>query len=357
MSVLSEFLISILALYLSFTNSLAYSIESWLDSPVEQDSTLTTPELVELDSRYRDSRSIPRILLENSEYQRAVVVDGVLTTTSPATPLQALVNIFCQHKTDTYLRSTTGSGFFVHPDGVILTNAHVAQFLLLDGIKGGESSCIIRTGSPAINTYEIDLLYISPAWIQENAKLLSEEMPEGTGERDYALLYVTGHVDKQPLPAFFPAVPADTNLLSIDTVRKPVRAAGYPAAIVNQQGVNAELTGIEVGSRITEIMTFGSGYADLFSIAGSVIGEQGSSGGPVVNEAGAAIGLISTRGDDRLFGNGSLRAISLSYIDRTIKEETGFGLAENVTGNLPYRARIFRETLVPFLQFWLKFNI
>jgi S1-C subfamily serine protease len=357
MTFISELLISTLALYLAFTNTLADKIEFLLDKPNESESVLVTPELVELDSRYRDSQSIPRILLENSEYQRAVVVDGVLTTNRPASPLQALVNIFCQHTTDTYVRSTTGSGYFIHPNGVILTNAHVAQFLLLDGINGGESSCIIRTGSPATATYEIDLLYISPAWIQENAKLLSVAMPEGTGERDYALLYVTGHVDKDPLPAFFPALPADTNLLSVQAVSRPVRAAGYPAAAVTQEGARAELKGIEVGTRITEIMTFGSGYADLFTIAGTPIGEQGSSGGPVVNESGAAIGLISTRGDDTLFGTGSLRAISLSYVDRTIKEETGYGLAENVTGNLPYRARIFRETLVPFLQFWLKFNI
>lgn len=357
MSFLSELLIAILALYLAFTNSLAEKIEYWLVPPEEQSSVLTTPELVELESRYQSRQSIPRILLENSEYQRAVVVDGVLKTNRPASPLQALVNIFCQHKTDEYIRSTTGSGFFIHPNGVIITNAHVAQFLLLDGIKGGESACVIRTGSPAIATYEVDLLYISPAWVQENAKLLAVDMPKGTGERDYALLYVTGHVGNEPLPAYFPAIPADTNLLSVQAVTRPVRAAGYPANALSQQGAGAELRGIEVGTKITEIMTFGSGYADLFTIAGTAIGEQGSSGGPVVNEAGFAIGLISTRGDDTQFGQGSLRAISLSYIDRTIREETGYGLAENVTGNLPYRARLFRDTLVPFLQFWFSFTI
>ena len=97
-------------------------------------------------------------------------------------------------------------------------------------------------------------------------------------------------------------------------------------------------------------MTFGSNYADIFSIAGSNVGEQGSSGGPIVNTAGEAIGLISTKGDDVLFGTGSLRAITLSYIDRTIQEETGYTLQQNLGGNLPFRAKVFKDALVPFLR-------
>ncbi len=356
MHYITDTIFGLLAFYLAFTTSLAGVIAPYLS--VENNQTKAEEaQLVELPSKHDDGRGIPRILLENSVYQGASVVDGILRPQKSASPLEALVNIFCTFTTPEYTRSTTGSGFFVSENGVILTNAHVAQFLLLEDIMGGSGECIIRTGTPAVPTYTTDLLYISPAWVQENAKLLGETSPQGTGERDYALLYVTGSVDDAPMPALFPAIAVDTNLLTRTTLEGPVRAAGYPAQVLAREGANAPLRGIEVGTRITELMTFGSNNVDLFSIAGTSIGEQGSSGGPVADANGNAIGIISTRGDDTRFGVGSLRAVSLSYIDRTITEETGFSFAQNVSGDLPLRADIFSQTLVPFLKTMLKFNL
>lgn len=354
MQLLSDILIALLGGYLAFTNSLALMIAPYVGAPTEVEH-VETHELVETESRFKDS-VLPRILLESATYQGAAVIDGVLEPAIKASPLEALVNIFCSITANGMVRSTTGSGYFVHQNGVILTNAHVAQFLILESVYGGEGGCTIRTGNPAVPTYTADLLYISPAWIQEHADLLKQTTPEGTGERDYALLYVTGRVDDAPMPAIFPAIPVNTNLMTTGAIGAPVRAAGYPAEIMATEGAEAPLTGIEVGTTITELMTFGSNYADLFSIAGTRIGQQGSSGGPVADENGQAVGLITTRGDDAQFGQGSLRAISLSYVDRTIKEETGYGLAQNMTGDLAYRARIFRETVVPFLEFILASN-
>lgn len=351
MQFMSDILIALLSGYLALTNSLAFMVESYIaNEPTDPEA-----ELVEADSRFRDS-VIPRILLESAKYQEASVIDGVLQPAVEASPLQALVNIFCTFTTEDFVRSTTASGFFVHQNGVIMTNAHVAQFLILEEVLGGQSDCTVRTGNPAVPTYTAELLYISPAWIQGNAKLLKEAAPEGTGERDYALIYITGRVDGAPMPAVFPAIPVNTNLMRTGAVGAPVRAAGYPAEVLAMRGAQAPLIGIEVGTTITELMTFGSNYVDLFTIAGTQIGQQGSSGGPVANENGDAIGLISTRGDDEKFGHGSLRAISLSYVDRTIQEETGYTLAQNMGGDLAYRARIFRETVVPFLTFLLERN-
>ena len=69
----------------------------------------------------------------------------------------------------------------------------------------------------------------------------------------------------------------------------------------------------------------------------------------MINVNGDVIGMIATRGDDVIDGQGSLRAITVSHIERTMQEETGFSLEENLGGNLPYRAQIFEETLTPFL--------
>jgi hypothetical protein len=356
MSFIFDAITGIIIVYLSLTTSLASLLEPYVNRDSAQ--LHSNPiELITLPSLHTDGEGIPRILLENSVYQKATVIDGILTPQKSASPFEALVNIFCTFSTPEYTRSTTGSGFFVNDNGVILTNAHVAQFLLLEEIISGTGECIVRTGTPAVPTYRADLLYIPPAWVQENASLLGEVSPQGTGERDYALLYVTSRIDEAPMPAVFPAIAVDTNLLTQSTLASPVRAAGYPAEVLAREGVDAPLRGIEVGTKITELMTFGSNYVDLFTIAGTNIGQQGSSGGPVADSNGNAIGLISTRGDDARFGTGSLRAISLSYIDRTITEETGFSFTQNVSGNLPYRAEIFSQTLVPFLKTMLKYGL
>ncbi len=343
-----EFLLTILTAYLTLTNTLAEHIESFT-SPTETDIAVheeTTP-FKHLSTAYE---AIPDVLIENAAYQSAAVIDTELEVITSATSLEALVNIYCTYTTDESIRATTGTGYFVHKDGIILTNAHVAQFLLLEGVEGA-TECIIRTGDPAVATYEADLLYISPAWVQKHAELINDENPQGTGERDYALLYVTSGLNNNPMPRHFPAISIDVDLLTIDTVDSTVFAAGYPAAQIFANGDgSSDLLPKQATTTITELMTFGSNYADIFSIAGSNVGEQGSSGGPIVNTAGEAIGLISTKGDDVLFGTGSLRAITLSYIDRTIQEETGYTLQQNLGGNLPFRAKVFKDALVPFLR-------
>jgi S1-C subfamily serine protease len=353
MELLTNLITIILGTYLAFTNTLATQIALVLpdtrNTRTEQEYSSKNP-IVTISSESR-FESIPDILLRNAEYQRAAVVDSIDPATAPATALEALVNILCTYKTDTYTKTTTGTGFFIDTDGVILTNAHVAQFLLLEGIPGtGESSCIIRTGNPAKPLYEAALLYISPAWILEHANLINDAAPKGTGERDYALLYVTSGLDNKPMPVSFATLPFDTTLLTTGTVDAEVFATGYPAESMLREGVDTPLVPKQATTTIGELMTFGSNLVDLFTIKGTAIGEHGSSGGPVVNKEGKAIGIISTKGDDEEFGPGSLRAISLAYINRTIEEETGFPLIHNLGGNLPYRAELFKDTIVPFLQ-------
>jgi len=344
MHFLYESLAFILSAYLAFANSVAYTIESVLPQTADEEQESAQVEVTSLSSQ----EALPDILIRNAAYQQAAVVESIEPEEAPATALEALVNIFCTYTTDTYTKTTTGTGFFIDTDGVILTNAHVAQFLLLEGIVG-EASCTIRTGNPAVATYEAELLYIPPAWIREHAKLINDQNPKGTGERDYALLYVTSALENKPMPASFAALPFDVTLQSTAIMDTEVFATGYPAQS-GTDGVLRPLIPKQATTTIGELMTFGSQYIDLFTIRGSSIGEHGSSGGPVVNQEGKAIGIISTRGDDEAFGDGSLRAITLSYIDRTIKEETTASLRQNLGGNLPYRAQLFKETLVPFLQ-------
>src|SRR3989344_433294 len=113
-----------------------------------------------------------------------------------------VVNILCLADTNSKLNSTTGSGVIIDKKGVILTNAHIAQYFLLPR----EVACVIRTGSPARATYRAELIYLPPKWIEKNYTNITLEEPTGTGEDDYALLQITGNVsDTTLLPEEFPS--------------------------------------------------------------------------------------------------------------------------------------------------------
>jgi hypothetical protein len=359
MQILTDILISFIASYLALTNTMATEIDSWF-----QADYIEVPEVVE--SIKQDlselpssiSGVIPNVLLNSVAYQQAAVSGSAgLTGATTRDPFDALVNIFCTLTTEDSIRTTTGTGFFIDPDGVIMTNAHVAQFLILENKNNiGDVECIIRDGSPAAPRYQAELLYLPPAWIVENASVMHQDVPLGTGERDYALLYVSESIDGSPLPARFPALGFDTELLPLSTRNHEVLAAGYPAEPLLREGSSADLIPYKASTTVSELYTYSSNYADVFSIRGSEVGAEGSSGGPVLNSEGNVVGMIVTRGDDDIDGEGSLRAITLSHIERTMIEETNFSLAQNLSGNLSHRSEIFAETMTPFLLTLLQFG-
>jgi hypothetical protein len=215
----------------------------------------------------------------------------------------------------------------------------------------------VRSGDPATPRYKAELLFISPTWISHNAKLITEETPRGTGEFDYALLYVARTLDETALPTAFPAIPVDTAFLSKSLTNAHVLTAGYPAEKLFRDGADAKLIPKVASTTIHELYTFGSNYADIFSIGSTRVGEQGASGGPIVLPAKGAIGLIVTKGDELTDGASSLRGLTLSYIDRTIQEETGFSLIQNTQGDLPFRSEVFTKALAPFLGQLLTYEL
>jgi Trypsin-like peptidase domain len=358
MQFITDLALAVILAYLSFTTYLGDQILALFPEHVEPaelgdtSKMAAVPEetgIVSIPSLF-GNRSIPDILRRSIEFQSAAALDAQKTSTYTDDPLAALVNIYCTFTTPELIRTTTGTGFFVHSDGVIMTNAHVAQFLLLGSTDLlGDARCVIRHGEPATDAYEAELLYIPPAWVQENAAVIDSAVPTGTGERDYALLYVTDSLTESPLPNRFPALAVDSELLALSIRGTNVIATGYPATDLIKNGGSTPLIPKSAVTTISELYTFGSNYADVIAISGSSVGAEGSSGGPVVDSTGKAIGMIVTRGDDAADGKGSLRAITLSHIARTIEEETGFSFERNISGNLPKRSEVFMETLAPFL--------
>jgi hypothetical protein len=343
-------IVALLVAYLAFTNALAeqliklFSVD--ISPSVHEEKTGNS--LSALPTKH-DRFRLPNILLKSAEYQQAALGAAFSEPKTVEDPLLALVNIYCTFVTRKHIRTTTGTGFFVHQEGVVMTSAHVAQFLLLETTDVlGDANCAVRTGNPAMPKYRAELLYMPPAWVSSNAAMIDVAAPTGTGERDYALLYIAASVDGSPLPEVFPALAFDVNPLPREAKEETVRIAGYPATeLLSRRG--GLLAPQVATTTISNLYTFSSNLVDVFSVRGSAVGAGGSSGGPVINEEGRVIGMIATRGDDARDGKGSLRAITLSHVNRTIVQETGFSLERNVSGNLQRRADIFRQTLAPFL--------
>ena len=143
----------------------------------------------------------------------------------------ALVNIICTTSSSGPFESISGSGVVIDPRGVILTNAHIAQFFLLrDYPRKDFVQCIIRTGSPAAPKYTAAPLFIPPSWIFNNAQKIVQTNPTGNGEHDYALLYITGTVTPAvQLPAEFPFLLSALNSPPVGT---DVLEAGYAAGFL-----------------------------------------------------------------------------------------------------------------------------
>ena len=232
----------------------------------------------------------------------------------------ALVNIICYAPAGSGVHSISGSGIFIDTKGIILTNAHVAQYFLLAD-RG--VSCTIRSGSPASNAYEAALLYISPSWIHTNATIITQVLPSGTGEYDFALLAVTKSDTGEPLPPSFPFLPLAYDAPSAST---PVVIASYGAQFLDPSQIQSSLYPTIVFGSIKNVFTFASTSIDVLSLGGTVAAQEGSSGGGVADSSGALIGTITTSTVQGATDTRILSAITASYIRSAYAREMGSSL-------------------------------
>lgn len=269
---------------------------------------------------------------------------------------KSLVNILCM-TTFNPLKAITGTGVIIDPRGIILTNAHVAQYYLLKNYAGPNSiDCFIRTGSPAVEKYRAELLFISPLWVEENKNNLKEENPLGTGENDFALLLITKNVTGTPLTDTFQALDIETSDSNIDRKQSIDHVvAGYPAGFLGISAVERDLYTASAVARIQEIFTFDTTTVDLMAVGGNVVAQKGASGGAVVSTKDKKlVGLIVTTTDAKTTGERDLRAITLSHVERSLRTSTGKGIKEYVSGNVNETLRAFQDSTFVYLAGILK---
>ncbi|MBI2109050.1 MAG: trypsin-like peptidase domain-containing protein [Parcubacteria group bacterium] len=263
----------------------------------------------------------------------------------------AVVNIFCLTKTSGVFEPITGSGVVIDPQGVILTNAHVAQYLLLKDYKIPDFlNCVVRTGSPAIPLYKAELLYLPPIWIEENAPAIKLQKPTGTGENDFALLLITESTNTmRALPESFPAMSVYVGQNEID-VNDPVLLAAYPAGFLGGLNVTKNLWITSSVTSLKKLYTFRNQTLDGFSLGGTVLAQEGASGGGVFSlKTGELIGLIATSLLEGSTDERDLRAISLFHIDDSIKKYTGKDLQTFLYGDLKQKSAEFNNAIAPQL--------
>jgi S1-C subfamily serine protease len=265
------------------------------------------------------------------------------------TAREATVNILCT-SLNPQVSSVTGSGVFIDAQGIILTNAHIGQnFLLKDYPQPNTVTCVIRNGSPALARYRAELLYISPSWISENRTAIRTTVPLGTGENDFAFLRVTETLTGVALPETFPTIPLsfDGDGSSLSATNE-VLIAGYPAGFLGGSLILKNLNLVSTLTTITQVFTFNINTIDLFSTAGSILAQQGSSGGAVVSKEGSLVGIVVTATQEINTSERDLRAITIPYIDRALREEGVAGIAD-LREDPVTKASAFNQTIAPTL--------
>lgn len=266
----------------------------------------------------------------------------------------ALANILCVSKNGDVFQPLSGSGVFIDPRGVILTNAHVAQYLLLtDGEASDKSNlldCTIRIGNPAVNRYRADILFISPRWVMDNAKNLLEENVKERGENDYALLLVIGTTNPAgQLPSSFQSTSLREKPLDAGT-KDAFLVAGYPAGFLGGIAVQRELYSVSSFATIQSRYTLGEATLDMIGLGGNLLAQKGASGGAVVDANGALAGLITTALVEGTTDARDVRALTIDYINRMFTEEAGFPLFELKNANLTSLSQQFNTEIAPALR-------
>ncbi|MES2059477.1 MAG: serine protease [Patescibacteria group bacterium] len=255
-----------------------------------------------------------------------------------------VVNILCSLRTSNTLEQYTGSGVVIDPSGVIITNAHVAEHVLL--AESGRESCQIRTGSPAKNAYKAKVIYLPDAWIGSNRNNLSAQSLIGTGENDYAILIITERtaIDAPNVPLLYLSL-SEKSAASGDAIT----LAGYPANFGNASLLDTALYLLQKPSSIKSVFGFSGSGNDVIDTSATPLAERGSSGGAIIDSDGKLLGIMDSVIRDNFSSQNAIQGISISYIKNSIQNNTGKTL-NSFIDNAASEAKSFEANKVQYLS-------
>lgn len=325
--------------------------EQKIDIEVEETEYEEPEEEVQIEPLLQQQTEEPVASVE-IEIPPAEPIEAISFTDINNSTRKALVNILCSVKNSTSnVSPVSGSGIIIDEKGVILTNAHIAQYMLLENyLTDGFVDCVFRTGSPATPTYRGKLLYLSPKWITDNPETLVLQNPKGTGESDFAFILIDEHVNKsKTIPTSFPFVQMDIAETTIQRGNS-VLLAGYPAGFLGGIAIQKDLYITSTIATIVEIFTFHSNTVDITSVGGSIVAQQGASGGAVVDHKGNLISMISTSSAGDTTDERELHAITLSHINRSLVEQSSISIFELLNGDLSQKTDSFESDIAPDLR-------
>lgn len=298
------------------------------------------------------------ILLAATPFARA-------SAAGPSPLPDATVNLFCKLKVGNKVIVTTGTGSFISERGVILTNAHVAQYFL--AIERGKlkGDCSVRAGSPAKRSYQASVLYFPPTWLSDNAEGIRSNSNESDGKRDFALLYVTGQSGPFPYLAYDAALPLK--------VGEQVAFAGYPSEGLSYRKILNALSLVTSSTTVTSVRSYAAASPanspsymetvlkemgvmpsympqshaaeptdELIALAPADGAKSGVSGAAIVDGRNFVRGVITSKG---LNGTMSTYGLSLPYVSRTVRSYTGLPLELFLSGDYSFRSQITRATI------------
>ncbi len=361
---------------LSTTLSLGFQAVFGIDTAQKQNPLPTPPTLTAPSTVASSSQKDISLLASSTPGAKKIIVGMVSTSSAPRktlskspvvevpTPLppasstqpaldtkpdmntytkNALVNILCIPAANTPVKAITGTGVVIDPRGIILTNAHIAQYFILQNVVGQKIvTCTIRTGSPAVATDKAVALYVSPLWIEKNSTVLISDDPSGTGEDDFGLLLIT-----TPHAKDFDFVEFDT--ITTPKERDAVFVAGYAAGFLGNFDIEKNLWALSSFATIDKLYSFGDLTDDFMTISGNVVAQRGSSGGAILNTDKKLIALISTVSSEATTDKRVIGAISLRHINKSLESQQGVTLRDFISGDVVKKVQQFYTVIAPEL--------
>lgn len=273
--------------------------------PQEALANLIKPSVVRIAEHVSGTARIPEIKVNIREHLVAVVPDK-----------------YSEVPVDEYL---IGSGFIIHPDGYIVTNSHVVSEMTIKQTLASES---------ALAALYANALFLSDAEMQEfldtetdnsfSKKVLKYVIEHSTFQLQSNVVVLQPHSEKKTLPELlaegFPATVVyenddfsedekDVALLKIEEASLPALSLGnsenvavgtkafvfgFPATAQLQQNGSQEATFTQ--GVVSAIEQSANKDIRLFQTDAKV--SEGSSGGPLFDEHGEVIGLVTFQTDE-----------------------------------------------------------